>query len=47
MQLQVLKMTNPYTPFEAEVVERVQESSTIFTLSLRFTDPEQHKSYSF
>ncbi len=38
---------DPYTPFEAEVVERIQESSTIFTLRLRFTDAEQHKRYSF
>ena len=38
---------DPYTPFEAEVVERIQESPTIFTLRLRFTDAEQHKRYSF
>ncbi len=38
---------DPYTPFEAEVVERIQESSTIFTLRLRFTDAEQHERYSF
>jgi sulfhydrogenase subunit gamma (sulfur reductase) len=40
-------MTNPHRPLEAEVVERVQESPTIFTLRLRFTDPEQHAAYSF
>lgn len=40
-------MANPYTPFEAEVVERIQESHTIFTLRLRFTDEEQHRHYSF
>ena len=40
-------MANPYTPFEAEVVERIQESPTIFTLRLRFTDEEQHRRYSF
>jgi sulfhydrogenase subunit gamma (sulfur reductase) len=40
-------MTSPHRPLEAEVVERVQESPTIFTLRLRFTDPEQHAAYSF
>jgi NAD(P)H-flavin reductase len=34
-------------PREAEVVERVQESGTIFTLRLRFTDPAQHAAYRF
>jgi len=34
-------------PFEAEVVERVEESPTIFTLSLRFVDEQQHSSYHF
>ena len=32
---------------EAEVVERVQESPTIFTLRLRLTDPTQHAAYRF
>jgi len=32
---------------EAEVVERVQESPTIFTLRLRLTDPAQHAAYRF
>lgn len=36
-----------HLPREAEVVERVQESSTIFTLRLRFTDPAQHAAYRF
>lgn len=40
-------MTNSYLPYEAEVVERIQESRTIFTLRLRFTDPDQHQRYSF
>jgi sulfhydrogenase subunit gamma (sulfur reductase) len=40
-------MSNPYLPHEAEVVERIQESPTIFTLRLRFTDVEQHRRYSF
>lgn len=40
-------MTNPYLPYEAEVIERIQESPTLFTLRLRFTDPEVHAGYSF
>jgi len=40
-------MLNPYLPAEAEIVERIQESPTIFTLRLRFTDPERHQAYSF
>jgi len=38
---------NPYVPQEAEIVRRVQESSTIFTLYLRFTDPIAHASYTY
>ncbi len=34
-------------PHEAEVVERVDESPTIFTLRLRFTDPAVHAAYRF
>jgi NAD(P)H-flavin reductase len=34
-------------PGEAEVVERIQESPTIFTLRLRFSDPAQHAAYRF
>jgi NAD(P)H-flavin reductase len=34
-------------PSEAEIVERVQESPTIFTLRLRFTDPARHAAYRF
>jgi NAD(P)H-flavin reductase len=34
-------------PHEAEVVERLQESPTIFTLRLRFTDPQCHAAYRF
>ena len=40
-------MTSPQLPWEAEVVEHVQESPTIFTLRLRFADPEQHAAYRF
>ncbi|HJV88570.1 MAG TPA: FAD/NAD(P)-binding protein [Noviherbaspirillum sp.] len=38
---------NPYLPAEAEVVERVQESPTIFTLNLRLCDPAVRSAYSF
>ncbi len=34
-------------PHEAEIVERIQESPTIFTLRLRFTEPEVNKAYGF
>lgn len=40
-------MTDTHLPFEAEVVERTQESPTIFTLRLHFTDPTQHAAYRF
>lgn len=38
---------DPYLPLEAEIVGRIQESATIFTLHLRFTDPEQHERFVF
>lgn len=34
-------------PYEAEIVERIQETPTIFTLRLRFTDPAIQRKYSF
>jgi len=40
-------MANPYLPHEAKIVERVQESPSLFTLRLRFTDPDVHDRYSF
>ncbi|TAM43980.1 MAG: Ni/Fe hydrogenase subunit gamma [Gammaproteobacteria bacterium] len=40
-------MSDPHLPSEAEIVERVQESPTIFTLRLRFTDPAEHAAYRF
>lgn len=40
-------MSNPYLPWEAEVVERVQESRTIVTLRLRLTDPARAAAYRF
>lgn len=39
--------THPYLPMEAEVVEFIEESPTIFTLRLRLTDPQQNQLYSF
>jgi NAD(P)H-flavin reductase len=38
---------NAYLPYEAEVVERRQESPSVFTLRLRFTDPQVHAAYNF
>ena len=35
-------MTSPYLPREAEIMERVQESPSIFTLRLRITDQQAH-----
>jgi len=40
-------MTHPQLPHEAEVVERIDEGANIFTLRLRFTDPEVHAAYRF
>jgi len=34
-------------PQEAEILEKVQETPTIFTLRLRFTDPVLHQAYGF
>lgn len=38
---------DPYLPHETEVVERIQETPTIFTLRLRFTNSQLQKKYSF
>ena len=38
---------NPYLPLEAEVVERIQESSSVYTLRLRMTDQREHAAYAF
>ncbi len=40
-------MADPQLPREAQIVERVQESPTIFTLRLRFTDPAHHAAFRF
>jgi sulfhydrogenase subunit gamma (sulfur reductase) len=36
-----------YMPYEAEVVERIHESPSLFTLRLRFTDPQLQETYEF
>lgn len=40
-------MSNAYLPYEAEVVENIPESPSLFTLRLRFTDPGQQQRYQF
>lgn len=39
--------SNPYLPMEAEVVDRLRESDTIFTLRLRLTEPQAQRRYRF
>lgn len=38
---------NPYLPAEAEVVERIQESPSVFTLRLRLSDARERAAYRF
>lgn len=40
-------VANPHLPFEAEVVERLDESASVFSLKLRFTDPEVRRAYQY
>jgi len=40
-------MSNAYLPYEAEILERIQESRGLFTLRLQFTDPELQSRYQF
>ncbi len=40
-------MDNPHRPWRARVVERIQESGTVFTLRLEFLDPEIRAGYRF
>jgi NAD(P)H-flavin reductase len=40
-------MIAPYQPCEVEVLERIQESPGLFTLRLRFTDPQLQEEYHF
>ncbi len=45
--LSSLQTANAYLPMEAEVVEFIQESPSIFTLRLQLVDPEAQTAYSF
>lgn len=38
---------DPYLPLAAKVVDKIEESSTIFTLHLRFDNPEHHQQFLF
>lgn len=38
---------NPYLPLEAQIIERVQESKTVFTLRLALTDEAARAAYRF
>ena len=40
-------MNNPYLPLQARIVERIQESASLFTLRLELTDPEARAAYRF
>lgn len=42
-----MTMPNPSLPAEAEIVERIQESESIYTLRLRMTDQAAHAAYAF
>lgn len=43
----MLYTDDAYVPYEAEVVEFIQEQHDIFTLRLKFTEPELQQRYSF
>jgi len=43
----VIFVNNCYLPHQAEIIERIQETPSIFTLRLRFTDPQQQQDYQF
>ena len=38
---------DPYVPLQAEVVDRLRESETIFTLRLRVSDAAARRAYRF
>ncbi|MCW8386249.1 FAD/NAD(P)-binding protein [Fluoribacter dumoffii] len=38
---------DPYLPLEALIVDKIEESATIFTLHLRFLDPQHHQQFLF
>ncbi|MFO7604188.1 MAG: FAD/NAD(P)-binding protein [Gammaproteobacteria bacterium] len=40
-------LDNPYLPQPAQIIERIEETPSIFTLRLRFCDPELHRQYRF
>jgi len=40
-------VASPYLPLETEVVEHVRETSDLFTLRLRLTDPQAREDYAF
>ncbi len=41
------KCLDAYLPLETEIISRTQESSTIFTLHLRFVDQDCHEQYGY
>lgn len=43
----MMRSANCYLPWDAEIIERVQETPDIFTWRLRFTDPEIARNYRF
>jgi sulfhydrogenase subunit gamma (sulfur reductase) len=47
LQRVVNVMSNPYLPWEAEILETIQESPGLFTLRLQLTDQEVQQRYSF
>jgi NAD(P)H-flavin reductase len=45
--MHVVNRADPYLPIEAEVVDRLRESDTIFTLRLRVCDPGVRQTFRF
>lgn len=41
------QVADRHLPREAEVIERIDESASVFTLRLRFTDPEVRRGYRY
>jgi len=39
--------THPYLPHEATIVDRIQEAPDLFTLRLKFSEPEVQKNFQF
>jgi len=42
-----MRRNDCYQPYEAEIVEKMQETATVFTLRLRFTDSAHQKQFCF